>query len=195
MGHADGSLPSVSLSASTVDLTGSSADATGENYNLNGTYTHAFQMVRNGAGHLFNGNTTQWGWALDDLHLRGSSIATATARQATLNVLYDLGAVGVTALITGASLVEPTPVDIDTAYGLPNTVTGSVTGQLPKVTGSVSGAVVTAGSASGPTPKVTGSVSGSVLTVGAISAAVPPVTGSVTGQSLTAGTLAGTFPL
>ena len=190
----DGSLPSVSLSASTVDLTGNSSDANGENYNLDGTYTHAFQMVRNGSAHIFNGNTTQWGWALDDLHLRGTAIATATARQATLNVLYDLGVVGVTALITGASLVEPTPVDIDTAYGLPSSVTGAVNGQLPKVTGSASGVIVTAGTVSAALPKVTGSISGASLTTGTTAGTTPAVTGSIAGNVITAGSVAGALP-
>lgn len=190
----DGALPSVSLSASTVDLTGNSSDANGEDYSQNGTYTHAIQMVRNGPAHIANFNTTQWGWALDDLHLRGSSIASDTARQGTLNVLYDLGAQGVTALITGASLVEPTPVDIDTAYGLPTTITGTVAGQLPKATGSVAGTSITTGVIGGQLPKVTGSAAGAVLTVGTVAASTPPVTGAIPAAVITVGSISGATP-
>jgi hypothetical protein len=117
-------LPSVSLSASTVDLTGNSSDVNGENYNQNGTYTHAFQMAANGPSRIFNANTTQWGWVLDNLHLRSTAPANTDAMQGTLNVLYDLGAVGSSSLIGAATLFTPTKVSsIDTAYGITTTTT------------------------------------------------------------------------
>lgn len=192
----DGTLPSVSLSSTTVTITSGAADINGEAYNLTGTYTHAFQMVRNGTGFIFNANTTQWGWALDNLHLRGSAIATAAAQQATLNVLYDLGATGVTTLITGASLVEPTSVsDVGTAYGLLPPITGTISGQLPAITGSISGASLTTGTVSGALPKITGSVSGQSLTIGTVAGTIPGITGSVTGANLpVTGTISGQLP-
>lgn len=114
-----GGLRQTPLSASVVDLTGSASDANGQNYNLGGTYTHAFQVTANGNSRIFNANTTQWGWALDDLHLRGAAISTPEARQATLNILADLGALPVSTLVTGASLTMPTPVSsFDAAYSL-----------------------------------------------------------------------------
>lgn len=192
----DGPLPSASLSASTVDLTDNTADVNGAIYNEDSTSVHAIQMVRNGSAHILNFNTTQWGWALDDLHLRGSSIATATARQATLNGLYDLGAVGVSGLITGASLTVPTPVsDIDAAYNLPTAVTGTMSATLPKVASSVSGASKTTGTLVASTPLLTAAVTGSSLTVGTLSAAVPKVTSLVDGASFTTGSLAASTPL
>lgn len=126
-------LPTALLSSTTVDLEGYESDANGENYSGSGDITHSIQMVRNGTAHVANFNTTQWAWALDDLHDRGTAIASDEARQATLNVLYDLGATADPSSITTAGLTEPTAVtDIDTAYSIPadevETATAAFTG-------------------------------------------------------------------
>lgn len=115
----DGGLRQTPLSATSVNLAGGASDINGEDYTQSGVYTHAFQVTANGSSRIFNANTTQWGWAIDDLHFRGASIATAEAIQATINILADLGAVAVESLVTASSLVFPTPVaDFDAAYSL-----------------------------------------------------------------------------
>jgi hypothetical protein len=165
-----GSLPSTSLSASTVDLTDNAADINGQNYNTDGTFTHAIQAVSSSAGVVINFNTTQWGWALDDLHVRGTAVATTEARQATLNVMYDLGASAHTASITAASLVEPTPVaSLRSAYDL-DTLPAAASGAL-----SLSGQAQ-AGSATTSPASATGalSLSGSATAIATVPRTVTP---------------------
>jgi hypothetical protein len=122
--------PRVALSEATYTISGVS-DVNGQDYSLTETITHSLQMVRTAAnGFILNGSTTQWAWGLDDYHDRGTAIASVTARQATLNLIYDFGVVtDDESLITGLGLTVPTPVsDIGTAYGVPaNTGGGSFT--------------------------------------------------------------------
>ncbi|MPZ93375.1 MAG: DUF4082 domain-containing protein [Propionibacteriales bacterium] len=58
-----------------------------------GSATHAMTMYRHASGALvFGAGTIQWPWALDSEHDRGSAAADPVARQATVNLLADMGA-------------------------------------------------------------------------------------------------------
>ncbi|GAA1968298.1 hypothetical protein GCM10009798_30910 [Nocardioides panacihumi] len=58
----------------------------------NGTATHSMTMYRAPSGALvFGAGTIQWPWALDANHDRGSAAADTAARQATVNLLADMG--------------------------------------------------------------------------------------------------------
>ncbi|WP_426243658.1 N,N-dimethylformamidase beta subunit family domain-containing protein [Nocardioides sp. LHG3406-4] len=174
-------LPSTALSASTVNLEYNASDINGEDYNQDGTYTHAFQMVASGAAYVFNANTTQWGWALDDLHDRGGNVATDEAVQATLNVLYDLGAEATGSLVAGDGFVEPTPVvDLATAYALPGPPPGE---------GAASGTLAWTGSASGATAR-SGQAAGTLSWSGTAEGASGP-SGTATGTLAWLGTASG----
>lgn len=117
-----GSIPHVKLSSATVDLTGQTADENGQNYNLSSNSEHSIFIARaNGtSGFIFNFNTTQWGWLLDNFHLRGTAIQDSAAQQATLNVLADLGILPNASRVSLTPvLVYPTPVgNVASAYGL-----------------------------------------------------------------------------
>jgi hypothetical protein len=76
----------------------------------------------------------------------------------------------------------------------PTTVTGTLAGTLPSVTGSFTSTVKVSGSMAGTLPSVTGSLTGSVRVAGSLAGTLPALTGSLTGSVRVAGSLAGTLP-
>lgn len=74
------------------------------------------------------------------------------------------------------------------------TVTGTLAGDLPAVTGSFSGGVEVSGTMAGTLPAVTGSLTGSVEVSGTMAGTLPTVTGAFTGSVEVSGTMAGTLP-
>jgi hypothetical protein len=57
-----------------------------------GTVTHYLTLYRHGSGALvFGAGTIQWSWGLDANHDRGETPADARMRQATVNLLADMG--------------------------------------------------------------------------------------------------------
>lgn len=150
------------LSQTSITISGGLSDVNGAIYNVSGTANHSLMMLRTpGGGYIFNANTTQWGWGLDDFHDRGTAVANATARQATLNVMYDLGASADSASVTGASLAVPTAVSPET-YGIPVNI-------LPPVS-TASGsafapASVTAGQSAAATAPVSTASAGAAIPV------------------------------
>jgi hypothetical protein len=97
----------------------SASDVNGQFYNLTANGQHAFMALRSGNSYVLNFNSDQWGWALDSLHLRGSTAPDVNARQMMLNSLYDLGASANGSMVTATGLAIPTPVsNFGAAYGL-----------------------------------------------------------------------------
>lgn len=130
--YAYGTLNTTNVSDSSVVLTGGAAGINGENYSGSGTYSHTISVVRQNAtsGIVVNFNTTQWGWAVDNFHLRGNAVASVEAQQATLNVLTDFGVSAHSASVSNAGLTMPTAIaNTASAYSLP-TSAGTVQEQL-----------------------------------------------------------------
>jgi hypothetical protein len=117
-----GSVPHVKLSSATINLEDNSADENGQNYNEDTVSEHSIFIARanTSSGFIFNFNTTQWGWVLDNFHLRGGAIQDSGAQQATMNVLADLGILpNVTSVQGSGVLTYPSPVgNVAQAYGL-----------------------------------------------------------------------------
>lgn len=90
------------------------ADDNGNQYDLSGTYTHAFTLYQAESGALvFGGGTNQYAWALDDTHDRFTvSKLDPDLQQALTNLLADMGALP-SAVPSG--LVQPTP-QLPSAY-------------------------------------------------------------------------------
>ncbi|WP_433380437.1 N,N-dimethylformamidase beta subunit family domain-containing protein [Actinoplanes sp. CA-142083] len=64
----------------------------GSTYASPGTATHNLTMYRAPSGALvFGGGTVQWSWGLDSNHDRGSGAASTPMKQATVNLLADMG--------------------------------------------------------------------------------------------------------
>jgi hypothetical protein len=118
--HPSTTLEYVNFSSTDIVLTFAAADENGAIYNVSKTGQHRFMMMKSGNSYVANFNSDQWGWALDSLHLRGSTAPNVNAQQMMLNVLYDLGSQGNGGNITTAGLTIPTTLaDFATAYGLP----------------------------------------------------------------------------
>ncbi len=84
----------VVLAETTVNIDGRYADDNGQTYNNNGDLTWGIVAQRYPGGGLTVGfGTCQWGWALDDRHIRGGAVSDGNAQQFTVNLLTDLGAV------------------------------------------------------------------------------------------------------
>jgi Domain of unknown function (DUF4082)/Bacterial Ig-like domain/Bacterial Ig domain len=109
----------------------------GTNYS-SGTATHSMTLYRAPSGALvFGAGTIQWPWALDANHDRGSAAADVAARQATVNLLADMGVQpttlqsGLTAASASADAAAPTSTITSPApnatipVGDPVTVTGT----------------------------------------------------------------------
>lgn len=95
--EADEMLPtrtgSVTLASQTYSINGFRADSDGANYTGNGSLNWGVVSQRWPSGATVVGfGTVQWAWGLDDTHDRGSAVANTTMRQATYNLLRDLGA-------------------------------------------------------------------------------------------------------
>jgi hypothetical protein len=76
----------------------------------------------------------------------------------------------------------------------PSGTSGTLSGTIPKVTGSIAGDSLNTGSTSATLPKVTGSISGQAVNTGTTSATLPKVTGAIAGASVNTGTTSGTLP-
>lgn len=73
-------------------------------------------------------------------------------------------------------------------------VSGTVAGTLPAITGSLTGAVEVHSTLAGTLPAITGSLTGAVEVHASLSATLPAITGSLTGALKIPSTLAGTLP-
>ena len=72
-----------------------------------GTATHTLTLYRHPSGaQVFGAGTVQWSWGLDNNHDRGSTAADSRMKQATANLLADMG---VQADSLEAGLTDPTP--------------------------------------------------------------------------------------
>jgi len=78
-----------------------------------GTVTHTMTLYRATSGALvFGAGTTQWSWGLDSEHDRGSAAPDARMRQATVNLLADMGAQPATlqsGLVAAAASTDSAP--------------------------------------------------------------------------------------
>jgi hypothetical protein len=133
------------LSATTVTGVSKLQD-NGSTY-ASGTATHSLTLYRHSSGALvFGAGTVQWSWGLDSTHDRGSAAADTAVRQATVNLLADMGAQPGSlqaGLVPGtpdttaptSTIATPASGAVLTA-GVPTTVTGTATdvgGQVSKV--------------------------------------------------------------
>ena len=76
-----------------------------------GTANHALTLYRHASGaRVFGAGTVQWSWGLDSNHDRGSAAASLPMKQATVNLMADMG---VQPLTIQAGLVT-TPASTDT---------------------------------------------------------------------------------
>lgn len=81
-------------------------------------------------------------------------------------------------------------VEVPAASG----VTGTLTGALPVLSGTLSGAVSASAALSAALPEATAQLAGSVTAAGSLTGTLPALAVSLTGTLTTAGTLAGTLP-
>jgi hypothetical protein len=84
----------------------------GSNYGT-GTATHHLSLYRAPSGALvFGAGTVQWSWGLDDNHDRGTATSDVAVRQATVNLLADMGVQPATlqaGLVAAAQTTDTTP--------------------------------------------------------------------------------------
>lgn len=73
-------------------------------------------------------------------------------------------------------------------------VTGTLAGTLPSITGSFTGTAKVTSSLAGTLPGITGSFTATAKVTSSLSATLPAITGSLTGEVVVTGTLAGTLP-
>jgi hypothetical protein len=106
----------------------------------------------------------------------------------------DVGAAGTKTLGMTAPATQKYSLAAVEVLGTAGPVTGALSGSMPKVTGSGTGAVVVPGALSGVVPKVTGSGTGSVVVPGALSGSTPKVSGSGTGAVTITGAMSGSVP-
>jgi len=103
------------LAQTSINIDGFYANDNGSDYTGNGTITWGVISQRYGSGAVVVGfGTCQWSWGLDATHDNGSDVTNTAMRQATLNLLTDLGATAETPM---AGMTVPTPVSLDN-YGL-----------------------------------------------------------------------------
>jgi hypothetical protein len=85
--------PGVVLADTVVNLAGSRADDAGQRYDGSGPMRWGIVVRRAASGAVTVGfGTCQWAWALSDVHDRQRPPVSTAARQATLNLLADMGA-------------------------------------------------------------------------------------------------------
>jgi hypothetical protein len=148
----------VNLGATTININGSYADDNGENYIGNGTLNWGiachYPRLGSTAGLAFSFCTNQWMWGLSNYHRRGSAVNNREMRQATYNLLTDLGS---TAATKESDLTTVTPVALST-YGAVKVNTGSSIQGLA-ITGTAAGTVRVTGSSS-QSISITGTAAG-----------------------------------
>lgn len=104
----------VTLASKSFSINGFYADDNGQNYTGNGTLNWGVVSQRYPSGAVVVGfGTCQWAWGLDDAHDNGSAVANTTMRQATYNLLRDLGCAPSTLM---AGLTASSPADLSN-YG------------------------------------------------------------------------------
>jgi WD40 repeat protein len=105
-----------------------------------GTATHALTLYKHASGALvFSAGTVQWSWGLDGQHDGGGSTPEASLRQATVNLLADMGVQPATlqpdllSAAASADAIAPSSVITSPANGVslpvgtPFTITGTAT--------------------------------------------------------------------
>ncbi len=96
-----------------------------------GTATHSLTLYRHTSGALvFGAGTVQWSWGLDGNHDRGASTPDVRMRQATVNLLADMG-------------VQPSTIQSGLSLA---TASNGTTPPLTTITAPISGASVAPGS-------------------------------------------------
>jgi len=117
----------VDLGATTINIDGAYADDNGQTYNNNGTLNWGIACLYprpdTGSGLNIHFSTNQWMWGLSNYHRRGGAVINREMRQATYNMLTDLGAVAAT---KESDLTTVTPVALST-YGATRVDAVSVT--------------------------------------------------------------------
>jgi hypothetical protein len=115
-----------------------------------GTATHVMTLYRaTGGGLVFSAGTVQWSWGLDGQHDNGASTPNASMRQATVNLLADLGAqpgtlqAGLVAATASTDTVAPTSAIVSPSAGATLTANSTVliTGTAVDTGGGVVGGV------------------------------------------------------
>ena len=121
----NGSRPAglVRLSEATYNISGELLQDHGSTYG-SGTATHALTLYRAPSGALvFGAGTIQWSWGLDATHDLGGTATDASMRQATVNLLADMGAQpvtlvpGLTAATASTDTTAPTSAITSPAAG------------------------------------------------------------------------------
>lgn len=108
---------SVLVADATIAITGALADDNGQTYGGSGDFNWGLHLMLVGSSVVAGFGTVQWAWALDPVHDNGRNTAdyeNTQAKQATINLLTDMGA---TASTPQAGLVAPTAVSFR-EYGL-----------------------------------------------------------------------------
>jgi hypothetical protein len=107
----------VNLGATTINIDGSYANDDGETYNNNGNLNWGiachYPRPDPASGLSVHFSTNQWMWGLSNYHRRGGAVINREMRQATYNLLTDLGA---TAATKESDLTAVSPVALST-YG------------------------------------------------------------------------------
>jgi hypothetical protein len=124
------------LSSSTIDVSPNKLQDYGSTYGA-GSVTHSLTMYRHASGALvFGAGTVQWSWGLDDGHDRAPTPTDPSMRQATINLLADMGVQPAT---LQSSLLAANPSTDTTAPQSTITPPGAVeTGQLVTLAGTAS---------------------------------------------------------
>jgi len=127
----NGSRPAGLIDLSTTQVSGAQILLDyGSTYG-SGNATHHLTLYRAPSGALvFGAGTVQWSWGLDSNHDRGSGAADPSMRQATVNLLADMG-------------VQPVTIQAGLATA---TMSGDTTAPAAAVTAPASGASIQAGS-------------------------------------------------
>ncbi|HET7488416.1 MAG TPA: N,N-dimethylformamidase beta subunit family domain-containing protein, partial [Acidimicrobiales bacterium] len=120
----NGSRPAGQIRLSTATYSvGSKLQDYGSTYGAD-TATHHLTLYRgSGGGLVFGAGSAQWAWGLDANHDRGSTAADTRMKQATLNLLADMGAqpatiqAGLTAATASTDTTAPTSTITSPAAG------------------------------------------------------------------------------
>ena len=106
------------ITAETFNIDGGKADVNGETYAELGSFAWGIVAQRYPTSLVVGFGTCQWSWGLIGVHDRTNTTPNINARQMTLNLLADLGALPTT---TASGLTTPTPVSLDNYGAIPLT--------------------------------------------------------------------------
>ena len=105
----------IRLSSATYDIAGDLLLDNGSTYG-SGRTTHALTMYRAASGALvFGAGTIQWSWGLDATHDNGGTPTDPSMRQATVNLLADMGAQPATLVAGLAAATRTTDTAVPTS--------------------------------------------------------------------------------